>query len=148
MNLLALKLLSAVAATKRSCSGCPCCNPGAACLDARPKKHTLSHFHICRDIHHGNGTQHIFEHDPSVLYISLHRYDHGQFYPGTGGASEVGYGKGEGFTLNVPWDAADMQNGDYLAAFSQVCMQCRADVRLPGVLFYIECVCLAPHLLC
>lgn len=27
------------------------------------------------DIHHGNGTQHIFEDDPSVLYISLHRYD-------------------------------------------------------------------------
>lgn len=27
------------------------------------------------DVHHGNGTQHIFESDPSVLYMSLHRYD-------------------------------------------------------------------------
>jgi histone deacetylase 6 len=27
------------------------------------------------DVHHGNGTQHIFEHDDSVLYMSLHRYD-------------------------------------------------------------------------
>jgi histone deacetylase 6 len=27
------------------------------------------------DVHHGNGTQHIFERDPSVLYMSIHRYD-------------------------------------------------------------------------
>ena len=27
------------------------------------------------DIHHGNGTQHIFDDDPSVMYMSLHRYD-------------------------------------------------------------------------
>mmetsp|Transcript_9668 Transcript_9668/g.29296 ORF Transcript_9668/g.29296 Transcript_9668/m.29296 type:complete len:597 (-) Transcript_9668:192-1982(-) len=72
------------------------------------------------DIHHGNGTQHIFEHDPSVLYISVHRYDHGHFYPGTGAADEVGLSNGEGFTVNLPWDTPDMQNGDYLAAFNQV----------------------------
>jgi histone deacetylase 6 len=52
--------------------------------------------------------------------MSLHRHDHGQFYPGTGGAAEVGFGDGEGFTVNVPWDAADMANGDYLCAFNQV----------------------------
>jgi histone deacetylase 6 len=34
------------------------------------------------DVHHGNGTQHIFERDPSVLYVSLHRYDR---YLGGGG---------------------------------------------------------------
>ena len=33
------------------------------------------------DVHHGNGTQQMFYTDPSVLYISLHRYDHGKFYP-------------------------------------------------------------------
>jgi len=54
------------------------------------------------DIHHGNGTQHIFEDDPSVLYISLHQYP---FYPGTGAASERGIGEGEGATLNVPLPA-------------------------------------------
>lgn len=27
------------------------------------------------DVHHGNGTQHIFENDNSVMYMSLHRYD-------------------------------------------------------------------------
>ncbi|MGB9629392.1 MAG: histone deacetylase, partial [Thermodesulfobacteriota bacterium] len=52
------------------------------------------------DVHHGNGTQNSFYEDPRVLYFSTHRY--GFFYPGTGGAREVGKGKGEGFTVNVP----------------------------------------------
>jgi acetoin utilization deacetylase AcuC-like enzyme len=51
------------------------------------------------DVHHGNGTQHIFEDDPRVLYVSTHAYP---FYPGTGGLDEVGDGKGEGFTVNLP----------------------------------------------
>ncbi len=54
------------------------------------------------DVHHGNGTQHIFEKDPSVLYISLHQ---SPFYPGTGAASERGIGAGEGTTLNIPLPA-------------------------------------------
>ncbi|GAX82206.1 hypothetical protein CEUSTIGMA_g9634.t1 [Chlamydomonas eustigma] len=74
------------------------------------------------DVHHGNGTQHIFEQDPSVLYISLHRYDSGDFYPGTGSAGEVGVGAGEGFNVNIAWNGAGMQNGDYLAAFNHVIM--------------------------
>ena len=52
------------------------------------------------DVHHGNGTQNSFYEDPQVLYFSTHRY--GFFYPGTGAATEVGKGKGEGFTVNVP----------------------------------------------
>ena len=51
------------------------------------------------DVHHGNGTQHAFEEDPDVLYISLHQYPH---YPGTGALYETGIGKGEGATLNCP----------------------------------------------
>lgn len=43
-----------------------------------------------QDIHHGNGTQEAFYSDPSVLYISLHRYDDGNFFPGGGHPSEVG----------------------------------------------------------
>ena len=39
----------------------------------------------------GNGTQHMFEGDPSVLYFSIHRHDNGDFYPGTGAADEVLY---------------------------------------------------------
>jgi acetoin utilization deacetylase AcuC-like enzyme len=51
------------------------------------------------DVHHGNGTQHIFEEDPSVFYVSTHQYP---FYPGTGAATETGRGRGQGFTMNVP----------------------------------------------
>ncbi len=51
------------------------------------------------DVHHGNGTQHLFEEDPSVLYVSTHQYP---FYPGTGNYSETGIGRGSGATLNCP----------------------------------------------
>lgn len=54
------------------------------------------------DVHHGNGTQHIFEHDPNVLYISTHQFP---FYPGTGNFGEAGVGRGMGTTLNVPMPA-------------------------------------------
>ena len=45
------------------------------------------------DVHHGNGTQHIFEEETEVLFISLHRYGRG-FFPGTGGVDEAGRGAG------------------------------------------------------
>jgi acetoin utilization deacetylase AcuC-like enzyme len=54
------------------------------------------------DVHHGNGTQHCFEGDPSVLYASTHQFP---FYPGTGAVGEIGVGRGEGFTFNVPLPA-------------------------------------------
>lgn len=54
------------------------------------------------DVHHGNGTQAIFESDPSVLFISLHQ-DPRTCYPGTGYAAETGTGAGSGFTLNIPF---------------------------------------------
>lgn len=53
------------------------------------------------DVHHGNGTQHIFDKDSSVFYYSIH--EHPSFaYPGTGREFEVGIAEGEGFTLNSP----------------------------------------------
>lgn len=51
------------------------------------------------DVHHGNGTQDIFDADPTVLYCSLHQYP---FYPGTGRVDETGVGGGMGTTVNVP----------------------------------------------
>jgi acetoin utilization deacetylase AcuC-like enzyme len=56
-------------------------------------------FIIDFDVHHGNGTQHIFEEDDTVFYFSTHQYPH---YPGTGSAEEKGRGKGEGYTANFP----------------------------------------------
>jgi acetoin utilization deacetylase AcuC-like enzyme len=67
------------------------------------------------DVHHGNGTQHMFEADPDVLYISTHQYP---FYPGTGAADEVGLGDGRGFTVNLPI-AAGAVDEDYQIVFSE-----------------------------
>jgi acetoin utilization deacetylase AcuC-like enzyme len=53
------------------------------------------------DVHHGNGTQHLFESDPRVFYLSLHE-DPQSCYPGTGYRKERGKGPGAGFTLNLP----------------------------------------------
>ncbi|XP_035378450.1 histone deacetylase 7 isoform X1 [Electrophorus electricus] len=77
------------------------------------------------DVHHGNGTQEIFYNDPSVLYISLHRYDDGNFFPGSGGPAEVGSGAGEGFNVNVAWTGGldpPMGDAEYLAAFRTLVM--------------------------
>ena len=68
------------------------------------------------DVHHGNGTQHLFEEDPSVLFVSLHQYPH---YPGTGARSETGRGAGEGATLNCPMSAGST-DADYRTAFAEV----------------------------
>lgn len=58
------------------------------------------------DLHHGNGTQHLFEHRDDVLFYSSHQYGD-DFYPGTGALSEQGHGRGAGFTLNAPlWEGA------------------------------------------
>jgi acetoin utilization deacetylase AcuC-like enzyme len=51
------------------------------------------------DVHHGNGTQHIFYNSERVLYCSVHR---APFYPGTGRVDETGTGAGEGCTVNAP----------------------------------------------
>lgn len=51
------------------------------------------------DAHHGNGTQHIFEADPTVFYFSSHQYP---FYPGSGALTEKGRGAGLGMTANYP----------------------------------------------
>lgn len=68
------------------------------------------------DVHHGNGTQHIFESDPDVLYVSLHQ---SPFYPGTGMAEEVGMGKGAGATVNVPMEAGAADE-DYRLVFADL----------------------------
>lgn len=74
------------------------------------------------DVHHGNGTQHTFEDDPSVLFFSTHQYPH---YPGTGRASEKGKGAGEGFTINVPMEAGEGDE-EYLEIFRK-CLVPAAD---------------------
>jgi acetoin utilization deacetylase AcuC-like enzyme len=68
------------------------------------------------DVHHGNGTQHIFDADPTVLYVSTHQYP---FYPGTGAAREIGHGEGRGFTVNLPLEVGAVDE-DYQLVFEQI----------------------------
>jgi acetoin utilization deacetylase AcuC-like enzyme len=67
------------------------------------------------DVHHGNGTQDIFWTDPTVHFLSIHRFGHG-FYPGTGNADETGSGPGLGHTKNVPI-AFGTARADYRALY-------------------------------
>uniref|UniRef100_A0A8D3E947 Histone deacetylase domain-containing protein n=1 Tax=Scophthalmus maximus TaxID=52904 RepID=A0A8D3E947_SCOMX len=86
------------------------------------------------DVHHGNGTQHMFEDDDSVLYISLHRYDNGIFFPSSEDAApnQVGVAKGAGFNVNVAWSGGRMGDSDYLAAFHHVVMPIATEFN-PGL---------------
>jgi acetoin utilization deacetylase AcuC-like enzyme len=68
------------------------------------------------DVHHGNGTQHTFEADPRVLYVSSHAYP---FYPGTGSLAEVGVAGGRGFTVNLPLPAG-MGDGEYARIYRDI----------------------------
>ena len=68
------------------------------------------------DVHHGNGTQHTFEHDARVLYVSAHE---SPLYPGTGAADEIGKGEGRGFTLNIPLEGG-ATDGDYQLVFDDI----------------------------
>jgi acetoin utilization deacetylase AcuC-like enzyme len=53
------------------------------------------------DYHHGNGTEHSFYSDPTVLFFSTH---HWYAFPGSGDPSKKGSGEGKGFNINVPLD--------------------------------------------
>jgi acetoin utilization deacetylase AcuC-like enzyme len=78
------------------------------------EKHGLSKIAIVDwDVHHGNGSQHSFERDRSVLYCSLHQQP---LYPGTGAATETGTGTGKGYTINIPMRPGSGDE-DYRIAF-------------------------------
>jgi len=68
------------------------------------------------DVHHGNGTQEIFNNSPNVLYISFHEKG---IYPGTGFEDEIGIGEGKGYKINIP---LPYQSDDsiYLKAFNEI----------------------------
>jgi acetoin utilization deacetylase AcuC-like enzyme len=67
------------------------------------------------DVHHGNGTQQLFEERDDVYYASIHRYP---FYPGTGAAREIGIGRGRGYTRNIPLEQG-LGDSSYLRALEE-----------------------------
>ncbi|XP_028899986.2 histone deacetylase 4 isoform X11 [Zeugodacus cucurbitae] len=77
------------------------------------------------DVHHGNGTQQAFYDNPDVLYLSIHRHDDGNFFPGTGGSTECGVGAGAGFNVNISWSGSldpPLGDAEYIAAFRTIVM--------------------------
>ncbi len=90
------------------------------------KRHGLQRVLIVDwDVHHGNGTQHSFEADPSVLFFSTHQYPH---YPGTGRATERGSGPAEGLTINVPMEAGEGDD-EYRSVFQKVLVPAADDFK-------------------
>jgi acetoin utilization deacetylase AcuC-like enzyme len=84
-------------------------NNVAVAAERLRRKHGVSKIAIFDfDVHHGNGTQHLFAERGDVFYASTHQYP---FYPGTGAADEVGRGEGVGATLNVPLPAGTGDDG-------------------------------------
>ncbi|MFO7749417.1 MAG: universal stress protein [Desulfobacteraceae bacterium] len=68
------------------------------------------------DVHHGNGTYHIFERDASVLFFSTHQYP---LFPGTGLFTETGTGGGEGFSVNIPLPKG-CGDGEFTSIFMEI----------------------------
>ncbi|HUF04232.1 MAG TPA: histone deacetylase [Aridibacter sp.] len=80
------------------------------------------------DVHHGNGTQGIFFDDPSVFFFSMHQYP---WYPGTGSRGETGYGRGRGYTMNLPVKGgteADIQRSLFDNAISDIAGDFKPDL--------------------
>ncbi|XP_062930833.1 polyamine deacetylase HDAC10 isoform X5 [Cynocephalus volans] len=106
-------------------------NNVAIAAEHAKQKHGLHRILIVDwDVHHGQGIQYIFEDDPSVLYFSWHRYEHGRFWPflRESDADVVGQGPGRGFTVNLPWNQVGMGNADYVAAFLHVLLPLALEV--------------------
>eukprot|EP00927_Polykrikos_kofoidii_P078162 TRINITY_DN75019_c0_g1_i1.p1 TRINITY_DN75019_c0_g1~~TRINITY_DN75019_c0_g1_i1.p1 ORF type:complete len:820 (-),score=115.75 TRINITY_DN75019_c0_g1_i1:59-2479(-) len=105
-------------------------NVAIAAAEARRRGWSKRTLIVDWDVHHGNGTQRMFEEDDSVLYFSTHRHDAGEFYPGSsyGNFTSHGRGNGAGYSVNVPWDvnrAASMGihppgDGEIVDAFERV----------------------------
>lgn len=79
------------------------------------------------DVHHGNATQHMFYSDPNILFISIHRYDNGRFYPASTDAdptqvgADIGVGKNVNIAWNIPRKSTDkIGDHEYKYAFDNV----------------------------
>lgn len=77
------------------------------------------------DVHHGNGTQHIFEQDDRVLFVSIHQFPH---FPGTGSFTDAGIGRGEGYSINIPIPKG-YGDGEYTAILQALLMPLTAEFK-------------------
>lgn len=101
-------------------------NNVAVAAEYARRKHGLQRVLIVDwDVHHPNGTQHIFEDTADVLLFSTHRYP---FFPGTGACNETGLGAGQGYTINIPLSARSTDD-DYAHAFRTILIPVAREYR-------------------
>jgi acetoin utilization deacetylase AcuC-like enzyme len=74
------------------------------------------------DVHHGDGTESMFYSDPTVLCVSIHRYDNGSFYPRSGHSTRCGDGAGMGYNINIALNGTGYGDSDYMMIFDQIIM--------------------------
>ena len=74
------------------------------------------------DLHHGQGVQRAFYEDSRVLYMSVHRYEEGRYWPHLRESNfdYIGSGPGTGFNVNVPLNVTGCGNAEYLAIFHRI----------------------------
>src|ERR1700723_2225810 len=105
-------------AMRRSASGFCVYNDPAIAISALLAAGAQRIAYVDLDVHHGDGVQAAFYHDPRVLTISLHEHP-ATLFPGTGLASETGSGDGRGYAVNMPLPAFTGDAG-WLRAFDAV----------------------------
>lgn len=77
-------------------------NDVAFCGEYLIEKYNLKRILILdTDAHCGNGTMEYFYENEKILFIDIHQ-DPKTLYPGTGFIEQIGKGKGEGYTINIP----------------------------------------------
>ena len=74
------------------------------------------------DLHHGQGVQRAFYEDSRVLYMSVHRYEEGRYWPHLRESNFdcIGDGQGTGFNVNVPLNVVGCGTAEYLAIFQRI----------------------------
>jgi acetoin utilization protein AcuC len=110
------------AMARRASGFCIYNDPAIVCRVLADKGMKVAYVDI--DAHHGDGVQAAFYETDQVLTISLHEYGPipglgRMFFPGTGTASELGRGKGAGYSINVALPAFT-DDAAYLRAFDAV----------------------------
>lgn len=89
-------------------------------------------------MHHGQGTQRMFYDDPRVLYFSIHRFEHGTFWPNLRESDFdcIGESDGLGYNFNLPLNKTGMTNADYFAIWQQILLPVAAEVMRTILLFF------------
>jgi len=154
-------------AKKGEASGFCYINDCVLCILELLKKHSRV-LYIDIDIHHGDGVEEAFYTSDRVMTCSFHKY--GDYFPGTGDVSDLGYGKGKGYAINFPLHDG-MDDESFVSIFrpiisgimenfkpEAVCLQCGADslagdrlgcfnlsLRGTGVLSFLGALKLCPE---